>query len=320
MPDVVVEVPKQIDLLDTGAPSLSATSDMPVVETKPDASPPEKKETAPPAEKEPEVAEKKPEESATPETPDDAAAEPEPKKAKGVQKRIDELTRQREDERRRAEAAEARELRILAALEKATGSKESEKELQKPVLDPNNPDAYNTALEEYVVAKAGNAAEAKVKEKLAEEEKKRTDEQNAAHFRQLQESYRSRVEKAKEKHPDYSEIAESPDVQVSPAMASAITYSDDGPEIAYFLGKNPAEAERISKLLPQLQLVELGKISQRLQAPPASTKPVSAAPAPGKPIKASSEASKSGDEESMEEYASRRKKQLAEERRPGVRH
>ena len=320
MPDVVVEVPKQIDLLDTGAPSLSATSDMPVVETKPDASPPEKKETAPPAEvKEPEVAEKKPEESATPETPDDAAAEPEPKKAKGVQKRIDELTRQREDERRRAEAAEARELRILAALEKATGSKDKQ-EPQKPVLDPNNPDAYNAALEEYVVAKAGHAAEEKVKEKLAEEEKKRQDSELAAQTRKVQEDYKARVEKAREKHPDYSEVAESPDVQVSMVMASAIAHSEDGPEIAYFLGKNPAEAERISKLVPQLQLVELGRISQRLVTPPTPSKPVSAAPAPGKPIKASSEASKSADEESMEEYASRRKKQLAEERRPGVRH
>lgn len=322
MPDVVVEVPKQIDLLDTGSPSLSATSDMPVVETKPDASPePKKEETAPSAEQKEIVAAPKAEESAPPETPDDAAAEPEPKKAKGVQKRIDELTRQREDERRRAEAAEARLDRALSALERPKLEvKDDDQEPQKPQRDPNDPESYDGALEKYVTDRASWIAKREVKASIASEDKKRTDERLAQEMAQAREAYKARVEKAREKFPDYAEVAESPDVQVSPHMANAIFYSEDGPEIAHFLGKNPAEAERISKLVPQLQLVELGRISQRLSNPPTPTKSVSAAPAPGKPIKASSEASKSADEESMEEYASRRKKQLAEERRPGVRH
>jgi hypothetical protein len=50
-------------------------------------------------------------------------------------------------------------------------------------------------------------------------------------------------------------------------------------------------------------------------------KPVSAAPAPGKPLKGSPETTKPLEELSMEEYAAQRKKQLAEERRPGgMRH
>jgi len=327
MPEVVVE--KQ-DVLDLNSPALSATTDIPVVETKPDASPPkeEVKPETPPEIKEP-AAEAKPEESATPEQPDDAAAEPEPKKAKGVQKRIDELTRQREDERRRAEAAEARLDRALAALEKGTGISakntkqtldESDPEPQKPTKDPENPEGYDGALEQYVSDRASWIARREVKASLAEEEKKRQDSALADQTRKTQEAYRSRVEKAKEKHPDYSEVAESPDVQVSIVMASAIAHAEEGPEIAYFLGKNPAEAERISKLVPQLQLVELGKISAKLSTPAEKPKPISAAPAPGKPTKPSSEASLSPEEESMEAYASRRKKELAERNRPGVRH
>jgi hypothetical protein len=50
-------------------------------------------------------------------------------------------------------------------------------------------------------------------------------------------------------------------------MAHAILHSEQGPDIAYHLGKNPAEAERISKLAPALQLVELGKIASKLEAP-----------------------------------------------------
>ena len=102
-------------------------------------------------------------------------------------------------------------------------------------------------------------------------------------------------------------------------MASAIAHSEEGPEIAYYLGNHPEEAERISKLVPQLQLVELGKIVARL-TPTDKPKTVSAAPAPGKPIKASSETTVSPEEESMEAYASRRKKELAQQYRPGVRH
>ena len=98
-----MEIVKQ-DILDLHTPALSATSDMPVIETNPDASPKEEAKPEPTAPVEAAPAAEKSEESATPEQPDDPSAEPEPKKAKGVQKRIDELTRQREDERRRAEA------------------------------------------------------------------------------------------------------------------------------------------------------------------------------------------------------------------------
>jgi hypothetical protein len=320
MPDVVVEQPKMMDILDKNPPALSTTTDIPVVETKPDASPPKEPAPAEPEVKTAPVAEV--EESTSSDKPDDPPAEPEPKKAKGVQKRIDELTRQREDERRRAEAAEARLDRALSALERPKLEvKDDDQEPQKPQRDPNDPEGYDGALEKYVTDRASWIARREVKASIAEEDKKRLDARLAQDMEQARTSYKTRVEKAKEKYPDYSEVAESPDVQVTPHMANAIFYSEDGPDIAHFLGKNPAEAERISKLLPQLQLVELGKISQRISTPPTSAKSVSAAPAPGKPIKASSEVSKSPEEESMEEYASRRKKQLAEERRPGgMRH
>jgi len=81
-----MEVVKQ-DVLDLNIPALSSTSDMPVVETKPDASPiKEEAKPEPTAPVEAAPAAEKPEESATPEQPDDPSAEPEPKKAKGFRK------------------------------------------------------------------------------------------------------------------------------------------------------------------------------------------------------------------------------------------
>lgn len=322
MPDVTVV--KQ-DILDISKPSLSSTSDMPVIETKPDATnegkPPEPKpqDKAAPAEGKPEEGTTNTEESAT--SPEESPASDEPKKAKGVQKRLDELTRQREEAKRQAEAERQEKLRLLALLEEKQKPKaepdEGDPEPVKPAKDPANPDAYEAALEDYISKRAEWIARKEVKANLAEAEKKAEEARLAENARQAQATYTARVEKAQEKYPDYHEIAESPDVQVSIPMAHAITQAEDGPDIAYFLGKNPQEAERISKLAPPLQLVELGKISARLATPPAPTKPVSAAPAPGKPIKPTTETTPNPEEESMEAYANRRKKEWAAERRPG---
>src|SRR6059036_2395943 len=101
MPDLKIDKPITLDLLDVKSPALSSTSDMPVIETKPDASP----AAAPkPEDKAPEA--KTPGGSATPPGEPPASDEPAPKPAKGVQKRLDELTRQREVAEARARAAE----------------------------------------------------------------------------------------------------------------------------------------------------------------------------------------------------------------------
>ncbi len=58
-----------------------------------------------------------------------------------------------------------------------------------------------------------------------------------------------------------------------------------GPDIAYFLGSNPKEADRISRLSPFLQAKEIGKIEAKVAASPPTKKP-SSAPAPIQPVAA----------------------------------
>src|SRR5512146_1961731 len=107
-----------LDILPTSAPALSSTDDMPRVETKPDAS----NEGNPPALDAP-AAEAVPDEgetsgeSATPAGEETPASDAPKKPAKGVQKRLDELTRQREEAERRAKAAEENLARALKAME-----------------------------------------------------------------------------------------------------------------------------------------------------------------------------------------------------------
>ena len=324
MPDVSLETTPTLDLLDTSSPALSTTNDVPVVETKPDSQAAPKPEAEKPeVEAEEEVQEK----SAAPEKPEDPTANAQPKPAKGVQKRIDELVRQREEER-------AEKLRLLAIVEGMNKPKaeakqeEGDPEPQRPVRDPNAaPEVYEQALMDYADAKASWSARNEVQRVLAEEARKAEEREQVAAQKAAQETYIARVNKAVEKYPDYKAVAESPDVTVSMPMAHAIMTSEHGPEIAYHLGKNPQEAARIAALQPVQQLVEVGLIVAKLTATapapaaPAPKPPISAAPKPIKPLESKGDTHvKTPDEESMEEYASRRKKELAAERRPGVRH
>jgi len=327
MPDIAIQKQAILDILDTpGTPALSATSDVPIVETKPDA----QNEGAPPAAPEPEKSEegKTQAESATaPEEPKPSASD-EPKPAKGVQKRLDELTRQREDEKRRAEAAEARLDRALAALEAASGKAAQPKAATgqddpEPVrpskTDTTDPNAYEQAIMDYAEQKASWIARQEVRAAQAKAEEQSQAQAVEQAQQAAREAYAGRIEKLKAKHADFEEVAESPDIQISIPMAAAILHSDNGPELQYYLGKNPQEAERIRQLSPPLQLLELGKIEAKLIAPPPPKPAVSAAPAPIKPLSgASPSATKAPEDMSMEEYAAFRKNQMRGDR--SVRH
>lgn len=317
MSDVSIKQEPTLDILDIGAPSLSTTSDIPVIETKPDSQPESK-----PAPEEAKAEKKdaapdegtKAAESATAEEPDDSSAsdEPEKPKAKGVQKRIDELVRQREEEK-------AEKLRLLAIVEGYNKPKPEPE--AKPEVDDSGPqkptresfgttDEYVAALADYADAKATWSSEKAVKEALAGEARKSEQRQIAESHKATQEAYAKRVEDATKEYPDYKEVAESPDVTVSIPMAHAILQSEHGPKIAYHLGKNPEEAKRISQLSPPVQLMEMGLIVARLTAPaakeaPAPLKPVvSAAPKPLKPLESKIEpVAKDPQDMNMEEYA-----------------
>ena len=72
-------------------------------------------------------------------------------------------------------------------------------------------------------------------------------------------------------------------VRITDVMAETIQSSEIGPEIAYWLGQNPKEADRISRLTPLLQAREIGKVEVRLSAEPPAKK-TSSAPAPINPV------------------------------------
>lgn len=104
---------------------------------------------------------------------------------------------------------------------------------------------------------------------------------------ELLESYHDKEEKAREKYDDFEQVAYNPNLPITSVMAQTIQASDVGPEVAYYLGANPKEADRISRLSPFLQAKEIGKLEAKLIAEP-PTKKTSTAPAPIAPVTARS--------------------------------
>ena len=101
------------------------------------------------------------------------------------------------------------------------------------------------------------------------------------------ESYHDREEEARGKYDDFEQVAYNPKLPITDVMAETIKSSDVGPELAYYLGSNPKEADRISRMAPLGQAKEIGKIEAKLASDP-PVKRTTSAPAPISPVTARS--------------------------------
>ena len=102
---------------------------------------------------------------------------------------------------------------------------------------------------------------------------------------QVLESYHEKEEEARGKYDDFEQVAYNPKLTITGVMAETIQSSDVGPEIAYYLGSNPKDADRISRMSPLAQAKEIGKIEAKLASDPPVRKTTSA-PAPISPVTA----------------------------------
>lgn len=79
--------------------------------------------------------------------------------------------------------------------------------------------------------------------------------------------------------PDFDNVVRDPSLPITPLMAEVIRESDLGPQVAYHLGTNRQEAQRIASLPLPRQAAELGKIEALLSRPTSpTTKPIPPAP------------------------------------------
>ena len=124
---------------------------------------------------------------------------------------------------------------------------------------------------------------------LAEKRAAELVQQREAHQQQTQvlESHRDREETAREKYDDYEDVVYNPKLAITPIMAQTIQASDMGPDVAYYLGTNPKEAERIARMPAIAQAKEIGRLEAKIaSAPP--VKRTTSAPTPISPVSARS--------------------------------
>jgi len=108
------------------------------------------------------------------------------------------------------------------------------------------------------------------------------------------EQYHDREEEARGKYDDFEQVAYNPNIKITKVMAEAIHSSVSGPDVAYYLGSNAKEADRISRLAPLAQAREIGRLEALVAASP-PVKKTSSAPEPFTPVTARSSGSPSFD-------------------------
>ena len=162
-------------------------------------------------------------------------------------------------EQRKWEREQAQRLAEMEARLKATPAAD---------LSPEQFDTYDQYAEAL--------AERKAEELLTQREAAR--QQQA-----MLEQYHDREETARDKYDDFDQVAYNPNLPVTEYMAQSIQASDVGPDVLYWLGSNPKEADRIARLHPILQAKEIGKIEASLSSNPPVRK-TSTAPAPIAPV------------------------------------
>lgn len=205
------------------------------------------------------------------------------------QQRIDQLKRAETDANTRAERAEA----ALAEERrtKKTATTPSTTDAKSWKNDPTAPKAddfpFGEVDPDFIVALADWRFEQRSAQQAEVDKTNSARSAAEAEASKVNDKWLSNVAKAEEKLTDFADVvlAQTPEGgpkwACSAAMSRLIKSSDVGPQVAYYLAKNPAEAQRLFALPVVEQGVEFGALKTKF-APGAVLKVVPGAPPPPK--------------------------------------
>lgn len=168
---------------------------------------------------------------------------PKREQGKHASERIGQLTAQRNEARAR-----------IAALETKL-SQYQPKEVD-PNLEYENPAAFQKGILEQTL-------DSRDAQRAFDEAQQAQD----AAFNKSVDMFFERLEPMRAEMPDFDQVFEK--AAISPVAVDFLADSEAGPRIAYHLGKNPTLANRIYRMQPVQQAVELTRLEAKLSAPPA---------------------------------------------------
>lgn len=120
-------------------------------------------------------------------------------------------------------------------------------------------------------------------EQAAKAAKDRVTEIEAAERAELGRMWAEQVDEAKTRYADFDKVALRHDLPIGETVALLIQTSDQGPDVLYHLGKDPALAARLSAMHPVEAARAIGRIEATLNAPKPRTE--TKAPDPITPIR-----------------------------------
>lgn len=239
------------------------------------------------------------------ETDEDEEAEeeetPEPevkpkKNKKSFQERMDEVTREKYEALRRADALEAR-LQALEANNKTENKEPApiKEEASAPAPDDVDENGelkyplgeydpkYIRDLTRHTIAQEREA------ERIREDERKQATEAEAIQ-QEIAVQWQAKIEAVKEDMPDFQEKGaelENTFRNLEPAygqyLATTIMTMDKGPEVLYYLSNNIEEAHKIANLGPTQATIALGRLEARFFSESGNNRTVKVSNAPEPP-------------------------------------
>lgn len=211
---------------------------------------------------------------------------------KNLSKKFDKLYREKKELEERLAALEARQ----------NGQPAPEKPPEIPTEVAAKFDTFDSwsekRLAEGKLANIDDFLEARDAWKEARDQQKAEKEAIAQAEQEIETTYQETVDAFKAQHEDWDEVVGESEISIPTVVGNAIKQLENGPDVVYYLAKNPKEAQQIADLPPVRAVAEIGRIAARLEkaAPegqetnatqnrgPDRPPIVSKAPAPIKPL------------------------------------
>ena len=226
---------------------------------------------------------------------DTAAEDDKANKPNGVQKRIDKVVREREDQKRKNETLEAR----IKELEGKEPGKDKDQAKEPVESDFETYDKYLDALDKF-----DKQPDQKV-EKETTTEKKDNDSQAESELTDSQKTALAVTQErvsAADKPEDFAEVALNPELPITGDMLEALSECDDPAKVMYHLGQNKDLAAEIAGKTPVQAARAIAKLDMTITSAPKKPTKLTNAPEPISPVSGSEQQNKSDSEMSFAEF------------------
>ena len=205
------------------------------------------------------------------------------KKAKGVQRRFDELTAEKYAANKRLDEAIEMNKQLLARLDGPKQAVKPTSEPGAPVREqyPDDASFWVAQLQHETMQKAIAAVNGVVEKNQQLTLEQQRQAQLIQHENKITSDFVAREKIFAGKMLDYAETMAEADISIPNSVGKLLRVMSDGPDIAYQMAKNPQLVDQFLTSSPEMHGILLGQISATLKASPSISK---AAP-PGKPVR-----------------------------------